>query len=100
MKKINRQIILVNMFSLLIILCSCGEGKENTQDESYGMIYGAVTDIAQGDAVANANVSLRPGGETTLTGSDGIYEFHNVHAGNYTIVVSKSGYEELIDDYV
>lgn len=100
MQKIKKQCLLIYIFSLFIILCSCGGSKEDAPDSGYGMIYGAVTDIAQGNAVANANVSLKPGGETTLTGSDGIYEFHNVPAGNYSIVVSKSGYEELIDDYV
>lgn len=65
-----------------------------------GTIYGCVTDFATGDPVSNANVQLRPSGETTLTGYDGMYEFFDIPDGNYSITVSKAEYSELIDDYV
>jgi len=42
---------------------------------------------------------LLPGGETTLTGYDGMYEFLNVKEGNYTLAVSKAEYNDLLDDY-
>ena len=68
--------------------------------EELGSIYGVVTDKATGEPVKNANVQLRPSGETTLTGNDGRYEFLDLKNGNYSIVVSKTEYTDLIDDYV
>ena len=65
-----------------------------------GSIYGTVTDLVSNEPIANANVSLRPGGETTLTGSDGLYEFLNVADGNYSITVTKAEYVDQVDDYV
>ncbi len=68
--------------------------------EELGSIYGIVTDKATGEPVKNANVQLRPSGETTLTGNDGRYEFLELKDGNYSIVVSKTEYTDLVDDYV
>lgn len=89
-------ILTLLLFAITSIRC----GKEEELGEYSGSIYGVVTDYATGDAVANATVSLRPGGETTLTGSDGRFEFIDVPDGEYSIVVSKAEYTELIDDYV
>ncbi len=69
-------------------------------DSGVGSIYGCVTDFATGEPVRNANVQLRPSGETTLTGYDGMYEFLDIPGGNYSITVSKAEYADLIDDYV
>lgn len=74
-------------------------GCSKEEDSSSGSILGTVTDFSTGEPVANANVSLRPGGETTLTGYDGVYEFKNIANGKYSITVSKAGYSDLIDDY-
>lgn len=89
-------------FFVLISICflsfiSCGK-EDSPIDNSRGSIYGTVTDLSTGAPIANANVSLRPGGETTLTGYDGIYEFLNVPDGEYSIVVSKAEYTDLVDD--
>lgn len=94
-------------FTALFLVCSamlgCAPednpiGGGSTSDS--GSIYGCVTDFATGDPVSNANVQLRPSGETTLTGYDGMYEFLDIPDGNYSITVSKAEYSELIDDYV
>lgn len=69
-------------------------------DEGQGSIYGVVTDFATGEPIANANVQLRPSGETTLTGYDGMYEFLDIQEGKFSITVSKAEYTDLIDDYV
>lgn len=90
----------LNLFKLSALLLVCiamfGCGKDNGR----GSIYGIVTDYSTGEPVKNANVQLRPSGETTLTGYDGNYEFLNVPCGNYSLKVSKEGYSDLIDDYV
>lgn len=82
----------------IVLLSGCTVPNDNN-NEARG-IYGTVTDFATGEPVASANVQLRPTGETTLTGSDGRYEFNNIAKGDYSITVSKVEYTDLIDDYV
>lgn len=89
--------LIVRFMALLLACCAIhGCGK----DKSQGSIFGTVTDFATGEPVSNANVQLRPSGETTLTGSDGMYEFLDVPSGSYSITVSKAEYTDLVDDYV
>ena len=83
---------------VLVGLFSCDKKKEEVTVQ--GSIYGVITDFATGNPVPNANVQLRPTGETTLTGSDGNYEFPELKDGKYSITVSKAEYTDLIDDYV
>lgn len=64
-----------------------------------GSIFGTVTDFATGQPVGNVNVKLRPSGTTTLTGSDGSFEFKDLDAGNYSLLLSKAEYADLDDDY-
>ena len=85
--------LLTIALSLVLINHSC-------KPELPGSIYGVVTDKATGEPVKNANVQLRPSGVTTLTGVDGRYEFLDVKNGDYSISVSKTGYTNLVDDYV
>lgn len=96
MKKISYLILLCITFSLV----SCENKKKGDLQEGTGSIYGCVTDFATGNPIHNANVQLRPTGETTLTGSDGMYEFLDLKDGDYSITASKAEYGELIDDYV
>lgn len=96
------------MKRFLFFACLCGmlftfsscEKKDKVDSSAQGSIYGVITDFATGNPVYAANVQLRPSGETTLTGSDGSYEFPNIEDGNYSITVSKAEYTDLIDDYV
>ena len=94
MKKILTLLTIV--LSLVLINHSCKPDPE----EELGSIYGIVTDKATGEPVKSANVQLRPSGETSLTGNDGRYEFLDLKNGNYSITVSKTGYTDLVDDYV
>lgn len=70
------------------------------EEELKGSFYGTVTDFATGEPVGNANVKLHPSGETTLTGSDGTYEFTDLKADKYSLSFSKAEYNNLDDDYV
>lgn len=88
--------ILTAVFAVLAFLISCG-GSEDSNES--GGIYGHVTDFVTGEDVVHANVQLRPGGDTTLTGSDGMFEFRDLRSGDYHITVSKAGYTDLVDDY-
>lgn len=93
---------LISLFSLLLIFVSILNFNSCKPDpiEELGSIYGVVTDKATGEPVKNANVQLRPSGETTLTGTDGRYEFVDLKNGEYSITVSKTEYTDLVDDYV
>lgn len=73
--------------------------EDGAKEEKSGSIYGVITDFATGKPVQNANVQLRPGGGTTLTGYDGMYEFMDVPEGTYYITVSKAEYTDLVDEY-
>lgn len=70
------------------------------EEELKGTIYGTVTDYSTGSPIGNASVKLRPSGETTLTGSDGTYEFKDLDAGKYSLLLSKAEYADLDDDYI
>ena len=93
---------LISLFSVLLIFVSILNFNSCKPDsiEELGSIYGVVTDKATGEPVKNANVQLRPSGETTLTGTDGRYEFVDLKNGEYSITVSKTEYTDLVDDYV
>lgn len=90
----------IALLASAIILTGCNKEDDPQYAEDYGSITGVVTDFATGEPVKNANVQLRPTGETTLTGTDGMYEFKNLQDGKYSITVSKAEYTDLIDDYV
>lgn len=79
------------------IWTGCQKEDDPQYTEDYGSIIGAITDFATGEPVINANVQLRPTSETTLTGTDGMYEFNNLSDGKYSITVSKAEYTDLID---
>ncbi len=73
---------------------------KDSDEDITGTIYGTVTDYATGEPIGNANVKLRPSGETTLTGMDGTFQFNNLGEGKYSLLLSKNGYVDLDDDYV
>ena len=74
---------------MIIAFASC------TKDEvaMTGDIHGLVTDADNGEPVKSANVSLNPGGKSTVTGADGRYEFSDLAPGQYTVQVAKNEYE-------
>ena len=86
------------------VICSlilgCGTDDPSGVDSASGSIFGVITDFTTGEPVQNANVQLRPSGETTLTGYDGTYEFLDIQDGTYALTVSKAEFTDLIDDYI
>ena len=54
----------------------------------FGNIYGTITDSKSGEPVRNAEVIISPGNKTTVSGSDGHFEFNNLEAGQYKIGVN------------
>lgn len=82
------------IFAIVILWQGC------TKPEETGTIYGTVTDFATGEPIKNANVKLKPNGETILTGVDGTFQFNNLKEGRYSLFLSKNGYVDYDDDYV
>ena len=64
-----------------------------------GGIAGKICDYANANMpISGAMVSLTSTGQTKTTGTDGYYEFSELAAGTYTLLVSANGYESLSKD--
>lgn len=85
-----RKYVFIPVLTMLAI--SCAEPVEVA--EKFGDIAGVVYDKSVGDPISVAQVTLDPSGKSTVTGSDGSFAFTNIEAGNYTVKVSKKGYND------
>lgn len=94
-KSVFKYVALAVALSTIIVLYGCKE-----EEELQSSIYGMVTDYATGNPIGNVNVRLRPSGETTLTGSDGAFEFKNLDPGKYSLLLSKAEYADFDDDSI
>ena len=65
-----------------------------TEDESspVGDVYGIVSDLKSGAPVRNAEVVISPSNASTVSGSDGHFEFKSLTPGQYKISVEADGY--------
>lgn len=73
----------------LPLLFSCSKEEQ----DSFGTLYGVVSNTQTGDPLSNVTVTLSPGGTTKLTGSDGLFEYSELTPQQYTITVQKAGYQ-------
>lgn len=73
----------------LPLLMSCSKDEY----DSFGTLYGVVTDTNTGAPLGNVTVTLSPGGASKLTGSNGLFEFEELTPQQYTITVQKPGYQ-------
>ena len=83
-----------SLYLLLGILLICGIYQACAPNVVLpGGIYGTVLDKESGEPIRNAEITLNPGGKTTVVGSNGTYEFVNLEAGMYTVNVQADGYD-------
>lgn len=82
------RLVLISVACLLLSNCSSDIKEETTT----GGIAGSVSDRTTGEPVATVNVTLSPGGKSTVTGSDGSFSFADLAPGEYTINIRKEGY--------
>lgn len=75
---------------LLLFICSVG--CEVSTPIELGTITGTVTDGTSLEPLQGVSVAISPTGKTLTTGSDGLFEFSNLEAGQYTVSVSKENY--------
>ena len=86
MKHITRCIIQLFVAAALLLAAGCKD------EDGMGSIAGFVVDANTGEPVRTASITINPGGYTSISGSDGRYEYLNLKSGTYTVQVSKSGY--------
>lgn len=81
--------ILFLCLAALPLFLSCAKEEH----DSFGTLYGVVSDVKTGDPLTNVTVTLSPGGTTKLTGSNGQFEYTGLEPQQYTITAQKSGYQ-------
>lgn len=79
----------------IAILLGLFQSCDSKNQEITGGIYGMVVDKATGEPVRSAGVTLNPNGASTVTGSDGHFEFSNLEQGGYEVVIKKTDYKEF-----
>jgi len=83
-----KRLIYAMLTGLLFAACA-----EDLKDEiPVGRISGSVSDKNTGEPVATVNATLSPGGNATVTGSDGSFEFIDLSPGEYSVNINKEGY--------
>ncbi len=83
------------LFSLFAISALCLGFVSCTEEvDEPGSIYGVVTDKATGEPIRSAGVELSPTGAKTITGSEGQFEFTQLNPGQYTLLITKTGYTD------
>jgi hypothetical protein len=83
---------IIFIFSAILLIAVCNSCSKSESD-IFATLYGVVTDSETGDPIANASITLSPGGKTKTTGNDGLYEFNDLDATQYTITVQKTEYQ-------
>lgn len=86
------------MKKLLIIIAGVLTFTACSEDiavvDSPGSLAGIVADSSTGEPVPTVRLELSPGGASTVTGSDGSFSFAALEKGEYTIKLSKKGYND------
>ena len=82
--------ILSYSIALILLFSSCLVNPE--EDVTTGEIVGSVSDKTTGEPIATANVVLLPGGNSTVTGTDGSFYYKDIEVGKYIIELNKDGF--------
>ena len=76
----------------MLIACAAFTGCTSDEVSSFGDVYGIISDTKSGSPIRNAEITISPGNSTTVSGSDGHFEFKSLEAGQYKISVTADGY--------
>lgn len=82
------------LLTFVIIFTSCSSSYDGV--DVFGGLYGTVVEENTGTSVHNVSITLSPVGYSTVTGTDGRYEFVELESQQYTITAYKSGYQSDI----
>lgn len=83
-----KKILYLTVFLFGAVAAGCSEDET----PSFGGIYGIVSDAETGEPIRSAYVVVSPGNSSTVTGSDGHFEFTDLESRQYKIQVSANGY--------
>lgn len=84
-----KKIFYLAVFCLPLLFAGC----EKRIIDVTGTLSGTVVEMATGDVIARALVTLAPSGKDTYTGEDGFFEFQDLEAQQYTMTVQATGYQ-------
>lgn len=80
-------------FALLCGALAFFSSCEPVTYDTFGTLTGTVVEMATGDVIAGALITLSPTGKNTYTGTDGFFEFQDLDAQQYTLTVQATGYQ-------
>lgn len=80
-------------FALLCGALAFFSSCEPVTYDTFGTLTGTVVEMATGDVIAGALITLSPTGKNTYTGADGFFEFQDLDAQQYTVTVQATGYQ-------
>ena len=83
--------ILLTLISTIVLLLS-SSCSEDEPIYIYGNIVGKITEESNSNAIEGATVEISGIEQSVKTGSNGMFNFEKLPAGNYIIYVSKDGY--------
>lgn len=75
----------------MAVLIGCSTSDEGIS--VFGGLYGTVVEENTGTSVHNVSITMSPVGYSTVTGTDGRYEFTSLESQQYTVTAYKSGYQ-------
>lgn len=81
------------IYILLALLPFMACTEDLMEEIKTGDIVGSVSDQTTGEPVATVNVTLNPGGKSTVTGSDGSFSYKDLEPGKYSLEINKEGYK-------
>lgn len=79
-------------FLLFVIASMAGVSCTTDEPEIFTTLHGVVTEAETAECIGGVTITLSPGGNTQVTGSDGRYEFPDLDARQYTVTAQKTGY--------
>ena len=78
--------------SLIVVFCTLQISCTKDIVDTTGNLVGVISDSRTGSFLSGVSVTTSPLGKTFTTGVDGKYEFRNLESQEYSISVSKNGY--------
>lgn len=76
-------------FTLLLLLSACSKSEVDLQ----GIVRGHIVNALNDEPIQGVAVTMSPGGKTTITGSDGFFEFTELDPGQYSLQAQKSEFK-------
>ncbi len=86
------KLIMKKLILFSVIFAGLVTGCAKDEASTFGGISGVVKDKITAEALAGVRVSIMPGGDSSVTGEDGNFQFKDLDAADYTVSFVKEGY--------